>query len=476
MQQQIKALSKSSQECFNQLAELDFNEIQDNDKACHLINQLQVKIDSFYYSISSEPIQDSQGSQLDPIEELEEKLKAKEKEVNALKQKLSDLAGSNLNNNYLTFLKLSEKKMSHKNMQIGPFEAIFKDEGIQQKSLEIEKKKLKIEELASHAIEEEDSKIVGNSTFLALKSPTSYMIGTYRKRIKLIEDNQIIFSEKLSNKFSRLKDIIYIDSLDCYLLSHDKQIFIKNIDDKPPETYLEIETCYRLGGSFVYSQRHQRLLVNTKRSIISVIDLLTKEIEIQVKMTNAVQINNFKLFGEYQDKVVSITPDGLIFLHQFNYIQRTGTEVCHAQETLDQSNEYGASIAVCEKGRYILVEIGMNWRIGTNSCSKMSVYKIIANSLVKQSTIDMRCFGIGEKYALECYGYVGSHLVWVGASKGREGILQVFEYSTKDEELMELKEKRVSHLELEPPKFQRFGQYLYFTGEKRKVLRVSFQK
>ena len=246
-------------------------------------------------SISSPKDSDHETNQSEKIQELEEKLRQKEFELQSLRKQLSDLIGLNLDQqNYISSELLLKKKLA-KNIQTTSEKGIFRDERIQQKSYKIGKKRLKIEHLATHVTEQDDSAFTTDWTYLALKSPSSYMVGSYKKGIILIDEDTEIFSKKLPEEFSSLKDLIYIDLLDSYLLSHEDQLSIKKIDEESPKTFLKLETCYRRGGSFRYCKRHQRLLVNKRTSIISVINLENREIEIEVKFNLGNRINDFRL-------------------------------------------------------------------------------------------------------------------------------------------------------------------------------------
>ena len=51
-------------------------------------------------------------------------------------------------------------------------------------------------------------------TYLAIKNPTSFLIGTDWHGIKVIEERQEVYSAR----FGDIEDVIYINHLNCYLI------------------------------------------------------------------------------------------------------------------------------------------------------------------------------------------------------------------------------------------------------------------
>ena len=91
--------------------------------------------------------------------------------------------------------------------------------------------------------------IGGEWTFLAFKNSNSFGIGTNRKGLILIENSARIFCQRFSLHENKLRGLIYIDHLDCYLLNLCSKIFRKDLTDQPPYLYMDIFCRYRAGAA-----------------------------------------------------------------------------------------------------------------------------------------------------------------------------------------------------------------------------------
>ena len=83
-------------------------------------------------------------------------------------------------------------------------------------------------------------------------------------------------------------------------------------------------------------------------------------------------------------------------------------------ELLGERREAALSVAVCERNRYLFVELGQ--RKDPNLCSRMMIFSFLNNQITKKAVIDHYSQEIECKLALECYGYVKTHILWVGLS------------------------------------------------------------
>ena len=332
------------------------------------------------------------------------------------------------------------------------------------------KQEVVVEQYRSH---QEEGIIGGFLTYIALKSPSSYMIGTWGQGLKIIENEAQIYSEQLPNIYASLADMIYIKPLDCYLLDHDEKIYRKDIDDKPPYIYLDLTCNIRAGASFRYSEIHERLVIIKDWDRIAVVNLQNKEVEIDVEKTIGHNIEDFKLFGENEDRVVSIADDGYILLYSLNYSKKTGALVGHSLvEMIEERDEKPSSVAVCDKNQHVLVDIGK--KESPRVCSRMILLTLNEDSFVKKAVIiDQLSHGIGQKYALECHGYVGTHLIWLGLSTDDNGFVQIYDFDTESGELEELEEKRVNHQEFHPFKILRLGNGWYYAGGHGQVMKIN---
>ena len=155
----------------------------------------------------------------------------------------------------------------------------------------------------------------GSFSLLGFKNPQSYAIGSDNGWLKLREDSKTIASGKLSWNTQDIRGIVYIDHLNCYLLSYiQNAIFRKGIDDSPPYQFMTLSCGYRLGGCLNYSKVHKRLIVVNDRSSISVVNLDRKRIELEIRRDQLdYNIEDLKLFGKRDNKIACLTRKGDIF-------------------------------------------------------------------------------------------------------------------------------------------------------------------
>ena len=326
---------------------------------------------------------------------------------------------------------------------------------------QIEGMKLAVEQVEDY---QEEGLIGGEFwTHLALKNKTSFMIGTYTKGLKLIENGKPLYSGKLPFGGGWLGDIIYIEHLDCYFIDHNHQLYKKGIDDKPPKLFMDLICSLTVGASFAFSRRHKKLVVNKDYEIISVINLENEKVEIEAHKQVGEKIKQFILFGEAKDRVISTTVDGYIILYRLDYNQKTGSVTSESQvELMKERKESPLSLAICTDGQYIFLEIGRNER--PYFCSRMIIFKLKEDTLIKKACIDHYQKMIGHKFALECLGYFGRQIIWLGLGGDKNGVAQVYGYDTVTGAFEEHEDKRVSHHEKHVVKIHRMEEKFYFIG------------
>ena len=318
----------------------------------------------------------------------------------------------------------------------------------------------------------EERVIGGSHTHLAFKNENNYLIGTDGEGLKLILNDTPLFSGGLPEDGSVLLDIAYIPPLDFYLLASDEKIFRKDIDDKPAYPFMSIECGYRNGACLRYSSLNQRLIVPKGGNSISVINIETKEVEIEVVKAVGNEIQDFRVFGEQEDKVISVTQDGHILLYALDYAQKQGSVIAQHQVTLsDERNEAALGVAVCGKNDYALVELVQNHPATISS--RLMVFKVSGDTLVQTASIDQYSQKIKYNWALESFGYSGSHSLWVGLSRDYKEPAKLYSFSTEAAELKELEDKRVSTQETHPEKLHRLGRKLYYTGYEGQLVSLA---
>ena len=304
--------------------------------------------------------------------------------------------------------------------------------------------------------------------YLALKGRNSYMIATSREGILVVENSSAVYYGSIPHRYESFKDIIYVEHLDCYLMDHYKKLWRKGIDGNPPYVYIDMSYSHTSSATFFYSALNQRLIIKKDQNVISAINLETKEAEIEVTKDIGGSIDHFRLFGEDENQVVGLIEKGVVILYELDYKNKTGEVASHYKIPLiDSRSERAITVAVCDKGRYIMVEIQtvMRWK-----CSRMMILEITTdNALVQREVLDVFDEGIPLKSLLDTFGYVGSHILWVSMSSKADGIAQIFDFDTETSELRELVNKRFLHKEANPTKLHRLGRHFYFVGNSGKI-------
>ena len=314
--------------------------------------------------------------------------------------------------------------------------------------------------------------IGGYLTHIAFKSHKSYLVGTYEKGLNLVDNGTLVYSRKLSVGDSSLFDLIYIPCLNCYFLATMEKLYRKDIDDKPPYLYMGVECGLRFGACFRYSNLQEKLYIKKDEKIILVVNPKTKKVEIKAKKTVGGDIVAYRVFGEMDNRIVSTTEDGLVVLYNLNYREKRGSMIAQYKlKLIKETKEEPQSLAVCPKNEYILLEIGQN--INSSVCSRMIVFKIIADTLVISTVVDQHDVQIGYKYALECFGYVDGHILWIGLPWNKNAPVQVYEYDTESGDFAEMEDLRVKHQEYFPYRLHRLEDIFYYTGNDGQLMRLS---
>ena len=308
------------------------------------------------------------------------------------------------------------------------------------------------------------------NTLVGIKDPNSFLIGTQAHGLVLMENGTEIFSGQLLGGDGLLHDVIHIPPLNSYFLALDRKLFRKDIDDKPAYLFMDVDCGWRTGACFRYSTLHQRVFILKDQKKISVLNCKTMKFEVNLKKTVGARIMDFRVFGENDSKVISATRDGYLILYSLLDEQRRGLIGSSKIKFLEGEFQI-SSIAASHINEYALVEVG-----GFNSSevtSRILVFKLNVDALIKVAYIDVFRQKIGYKYALESCGSSGSHILWLGLSSGHNGITQIFDYDIEKNILKELEDKRVSHQEDFPSKLHRFKGKFYYTGQRGKLMSLS---
>ena len=331
----------------------------------------------------------------------------------------------------------------------------------------LKKMEIRLTRVANHY---EDGVIGQEITVMAIKNESSYLIGTNKTGLKLIENETMIFSKSFEVENKRLNDIVYISHFDSYFLGLGNQIYRKNIDESPAFLYFDVGVAARISSCFRYSDLHQRLIITKDKENIAVVNLEAKEVEIEIETEEGDGITDFRLFGDKDDKVVATCGNGYILQFDLNYGEKIGKLLNSLKIELNgQRKEAPITIEVSKKDQYALVEIGQK---SGHLCSRMMILKLESEFISIKASIDCFSQNLRDKYAISCFGEIGTRVVWVEAST-HQALVQVFVYDKETNIFEELESKRVFSSENYPSKLHRLGDDYYFTGDRGTIVRMK---
>ena len=312
-------------------------------------------------------------------------------------------------------------------------------------------------------------------TLVSLKSENEFAVATDNKGLLLISQDTPLYSAVFPEEAEDLLDLVYIRPLDSYLIGFEDKLFIKYIDDNPPELYMEQNCRGRPGACFRYSESRGRLLVNNGKGI-SVVNLNDREEDDEFMNSAGGEIQDFRVVGKEGNRVVAVTEDNYLVLfdiadYDSNEDQVGGMVDHHKIETIKGRDEQGLSIAICDKNEHILVEVeGFN---KGHVCSRMFVFKLVGDLLEKTAVLDLLSLKVGHKYALDFFQCLENHILWVGLTNNHNGYALVYDYNTESRELRELHGLRTFHEEIFPVELHRLNGDLYYIGCFGRLMRLT---
>ena len=242
---------------------------------------------------------------------------------------------------------------------------------------------------------------------------------------------------------------------------------------------------YRLRAYFRYSYLNDRLIINDHGDLTVVklepekgteefkIEIVAKRSRSDSKIEDDLPyIADFRLFGKQEDRVISITSKGHLILSKLDYETKEGSVLSEfGIELIKERTKRSLLLAVSDRNKYVLVGMEEFRRLG--GYSRMLIFKVIEDTLVKMNEIDEYEQDILPKIALECYGCTAHHTLWVGLTTGKDGIVQLYDYNSFTGEFRELKDKRIPHQEFRPMRLHRLDGKFYYTGRRGRYMRLK---
>ena len=263
---------------------------------------------------------------------------------------------------------------------------------------------------------------------LAIKNHSSFFIATHKTGAVLVENRAVVYSDECKIKDEDyLCDIIYIKDLDCYLMLAAYSLYRKDIDDQPPYRFMELKHSVRYRSCLRYSGLNKMLILSDFEGDVFLIDLKRKQIQFKAKKRPGRFMLAFKLFGEKENKMITLTNEGYIIIHAVSYQMRKVLGI----QKIKFSDPGGRSIAVCDQNHLVLVQ----------GHDRMILFKLEANSLTQIACFDQNYF-VPD---FNCFGCVGTHVLWIGLCYDLSGSGSIFisDYDIDKKKLKDLVAKRV---------------------------------
>ena len=307
--------------------------------------------------------------------------------------------------------------------------------------------------------------IGGSMTLIGLKDHNSYLIRTLQKGLRLYENGNLIFSQYCDFSY-HFEDIVYVQVLNCYLISCQFLLLRKKIDGSPPEIFW----AQHNGNSFKelkYSKLNKKLIFVFTLKNISVVDPITLKVEIEIDLSLGGWIKKFRVIGDKEDRVVVLTNTGYVVLYWLDFARKKSLKISLYQLNLnEEKREEPWNLAVCDKSEYLFVEIR-----AMSESSRMIILRRKKDKLTKVASVEQDCQNMIVKQTVECFGYVGRHILWCMMTNKDNGILQFFDYDPDTQKFRELEGNKVYHHESWPDKLHRLDDKLYYIGRSDGKLR-----
>ena len=329
--------------------------------------------------------------------------------------------------------------------------------------------RIEVKKLAEHY----ESGIVGNwSTLSAFKNDTSYAIGTTLSGLKVIEKLNVVYSAIFSEVPRALRDIIYIEHLNCYLLNYNFKLYRKEINQDPPFIFMDLDCGYRPGKCLLYSKLNKKLIVAREGQDIAVVDLHKKMVEMELRTTETTFVRDLKLAGKKENKICFTTIFGTIHLYSLNpRLKKVCSKNRYQVELPKETYEEPTALAVCDQGEYILVAFKERSK---SFLSRIILFGVKGHFLVELSTILQRVYMFGNLNSFDTLGFckrIGNHLIWFGLSRR---LLIVYSSNIESGELTKLGEGG-EHGSYRPMRMDRIGEAFYYTGEQGNIMKLKFR-
>ena len=304
---------------------------------------------------------------------------------------------------------------------------------------------------------------------LALKDEGTYLITVDAGGLNFIKNHQLAFSGELPGG-NEVEGLIYVEHLDSFVFLQSSRLYQKKMDENPPYLFMDLKSFDDELCPLDYSRINRRLFTLSDSDKITVINIVEKRVEFKF---DEFSIFEFQVFGERENKILSISRGGCLSLLTFNFELKKLIHFSQSKiELIGERFEEILSFAVSGRNDHVLVELAASGMLP--KCSRMMIFEIMNNRLILRATLDPFEEGLKGKFALSCFGHFGNSILWVGLEA--EEYVQVYEYNLDTKVLRELDEKRVNHQARLPLVMKKVDNCYFYasSGGLVKRLTVSF--
>ena len=336
-----------------------------------------------------------------------------------------------------------------------------------QKEFNEDELSLEVEEIADHS----ERGIIGEqNTFLALKNEKTYMVLTNWRGLKVIKNGAQIYSDKLPIETVVLA-YFYATHLDCFFFVLNGKLYRKDIDDQPPQLCLEWEYAYI--NCFSYSPINQRLIILFSPANISVVNLDAKRLEFRLDKRGGfrgVIWKDFKVFGEKENKVITNSGTGYLWLFVFNFKMRKLLSLSQHEVDPNQDEKLILSpIAVSDLNDHVVVEFSISLR-----CKRILIFGVNQNILVKKVVYSPMYTTIVNNFSIYCCGCFRKHILWVGLELGTPSQAKITLYDVEKMDVRVLREKSVYSDSVFPRHMVRIeNNRFYYTSRDGRIMKLT---
>ena len=185
---------------------------------------------------------------------------------------------------------------------------------------------------------------------IAMKSPKSYLIAKQKEGLQLTENGEEMFSGDFpaaeGHNQPNLQDVVYVHHLDCYLIQLDSKIYRKDINGRSCYFFMNLGIKFLKVAFLRYSRLNRRLFIGNDAKSLSIIDLDRKRFDMALGNNLGSKIADYQIFGEKEDKIISLTAGGVIFTNVLNFSLKKVYSRSQIRIELDEEiMEAGSSIA-----------------------------------------------------------------------------------------------------------------------------------